>query len=107
MRPRKQPPPEPPEHLSARSKELWRELVRRRADSAERQALLLAGLEDLDRVAVMRELIARDGVMLTSRRSGLSRVHPAVKLETDARRRFVRIWKTLGLNWPAGIGFSA
>ena len=90
-----QPFPEPPGHLSERSQALWRELVRRRCNSVERQTLLECALSDLDRADVLRAQIAREGAMVTSARSKLPRAHPALKIEAEMRRRFLAAWRAL------------
>src|SRR3954447_1094132 len=95
----RRPLPEPPGHLSERSQALWREFVRYRADSAERQVLLESALSDLDRADALREQIAREGVTVTSARSKLMRAHPALKVEAEMRRRFLAAWRTLDLTW--------
>jgi len=97
--------PEPPEHFSDRAKALWIELVRHRCDSVERQVLLRYALEDLDRADRLREQITRDGETVVSKRSGLARLNPALKVEAEARRRFFSAWKALALTWPARVGF--
>ena len=97
--------PEPPAHLSQRAQNIWRDLVKTRADSTERQVLLRSALEDLDRIDELRELLAREGLMSKSERSGLTHVHAAVRLEAEARRRFLAAWRALGLIWPADAGF--
>ena len=93
------PLPEPPLHLTERSQALWRELVRYRCDSAERQVLLECALTDLDRADRLREAIDREGVTITSARSKLPRAHPALKVESEMRRRFLAAWRALDLTW--------
>src|SRR3954463_4776945 len=91
--------PEAPGHLSERSRGIWNELVRDRCDSLERQVLLEHALADLDRADVLKLQIAVEGITQTSTRSGLTRIHPALKVETELRRRFLAAWRTLGLTW--------
>jgi phage terminase small subunit len=98
--------PEPPAHLSDRSKALWSELMRHRCNSVERQVLLRTALEDLDRIDALRELLAAEGLLSVSKRSGLQRAHPAIALEGAARRRFIGAWRLLRLVWPKTLGFS-
>src|SRR4051794_29484663 len=93
------PNPEPPEHLSERSRALWCELVRHRCNSVERQLLLECALTDLDRADALRMQIAREGAMVTSARSKLPRAHPALKIEAEMRRRFLAAWRALDLTW--------
>lgn len=91
-------PAPPPDYLSDRGKAIWRELVPSRCDSIERQVALAEALVDLDRADAMRRIIdAEGGPLEKSRRSGLSRVHPAVRLEAEARRRFLAAWRALHL----------
>jgi phage terminase small subunit len=97
------PIPEPPGHLSERSQALWRELVRRRCNSAERQLLLECALTDLDRADALREQVAHEGVVVTSARSKLVRAHPALKIEAEMRRRFLAAWRALDLTWPSPL----
>jgi hypothetical protein len=74
--------------------------------TTERRILLGHVLEDFDRARELRERIARDGGPIqVSQRSGLPRAHAGVKLEAEARARFVRGWRALGLHqfrvgWP-------
>ena len=95
--------PDAPEHLSARSKELWRSLVRTEAKSLERQTLFQAGLEALDRADEARLLVQAEGMIARTTTTGAVHVHPAVKMEREARSQFVRIWDLLGLKWNEGI----
>jgi phage terminase small subunit len=37
--------------------------------------------------------------MVTSRRSGVSRLHPAIKAEGEALRTFTKLVTLLGLTW--------
>jgi hypothetical protein len=92
-----QAPPHPPSHLTARSQQLWAELVVGQVTTPERRTLLQAALEDLDRVDEIRALLATEGLLMPSKR-GLPRPHPALKLEAEARRRFISAWRALQLN---------
>jgi phage terminase small subunit len=90
-------PPAPPGHLSARSQELWRELHDELEDNRGREVLFIQALESLDRADVARAQIAAEGPVLTT--SGkMAHAHPAVKIESEARREFLKLWKTLGLH---------
>ena len=48
-------------------------------------------------------MIAREGMMTKTVRSGVTHVHPAVKVEREARAQFAKIWIELGLRWDARI----
>jgi P27 family predicted phage terminase small subunit len=106
MRPRRPelpPAPEPPEHLSSRSRELWQAIVPRRGRSPGRLALLQTGLEALDRVYECREILKREGLTVQTKRTGVVHAHPLVKVEKEQRQLFMRSWSQLGLGWDEGI----
>ncbi|MBM3724390.1 MAG: hypothetical protein FJW40_03045 [Acidobacteria bacterium] len=96
-------PPEPPEHLSERSRDLWRKLAPTSAKSLERRTLFQAALEALDRADEARRLIQAEGLISRTASSGAVHVHPAVKIEREARAQFVRIWELLGLRWNSEV----
>jgi hypothetical protein len=115
-KPKKPPPPvppEPPPHLTARSQALWRALFPLRVSSVPKLVLLAEALSCLDRVAAARALIAAEGLTTTTKRSGVAHMHPALKVEKDARAQFVQLWTLLelskdpwlnldhGQGWPA------
>jgi phage terminase small subunit len=88
---------EPPQHLSARAKGLWRCIVPCRAKSAGRLVMLTAALEQLDRADTMRALL--DGQSwLRDAPDGRVLINPMVRAEGVARRDFVRTWRLLGLD---------
>ncbi len=86
----------PPAHLSERSKNLWRDLVPRQAEKAERLTLLRVALELLDRADGAGETVAREGLTTTTKRSGALHVHPLVRVEREARQQFIKVWLALG-----------
>jgi phage terminase small subunit len=89
----------PPPHLSERACRLWRKLVPNRARSQERIALLTLALEALDRADQARAIVAGEGLVVTSERSGLSRPHPALRIEAQARAEFIKVWRVLEFDW--------
>ena len=88
-----------PEHLSTKSKRLWARWVGSRVKSAGRTESLRNGLELLDRADSCQEVIAREGVWIVSKRSGLSHPHPLLKEEIRCRRLSQKIIHQLGLDW--------
>ena len=96
---RRSPPRDPPAHLSDGSKALWRALVPRRAKSPERMALLTTALESRDRAETASAIVAREGVVLTTQKTGMVHLNPVLRLERDSRQLFVRCWQALGLEW--------
>lgn len=88
-----------PGHLSAASQKLWASVVPGRCASPERLAYLTVALEARDRADQCSELIAAEGLISTTKRSGVAHVHPATKLERENRQLFLKAWATLGLNF--------
>ena len=87
---------QPPPYLGPPATRLWQKLVLERARSQERLALLEIALSALDRADQAREIVAREGLVVTSERSGLSRLHPAIRIETAARAEFLKCGRILG-----------
>lgn len=70
----------------------------RRSKSPERLELVRAALESLDLADKAREVIEREGFIIVSRRSKITRAHPLLRTEADARRTFATIWLRLQLD---------
>jgi hypothetical protein len=70
-----------------------------RAVSAGRRALIEEALRALDRADQMREVVDRDGPVTVNKTTGMTHVHPACKLEREARQAFSRLWTTMHLEW--------
>lgn len=87
----------PPAHLSEAAQALWREVVPSQVKTPRVLAVVLAGLEARDRAASAREAIERDG-MTSMSATGLTHVHPLLKVERDSRQQFVAVWKALYLD---------
>jgi len=98
----------PPSHLSHESKELWCDLVPRKARSAGRLALLVSALEARDRAEQARLELARGTLTTTTKTTGAIHVNPLVKVEREARQQFARIWEQLhfGYDMEDGIDFE-
>jgi P27 family predicted phage terminase small subunit len=56
----------------------------------------MCACEAHDRMSQARDLLAREGITITTRH-GEVRVHPAIAVERDARTAFVRAIRELGL----------
>jgi len=94
---------EPPPHLQERSKALWRDLVPSRCASPGRVAMLEAALTALDQADQARQQVARDGLSFTTRKTKMVRPHPLLAVERQARATFLRIFRTLRLDWDPDL----
>lgn len=88
-------PPAPPEHLTDRSKELWRRLTTVRARTPERIELIRVALEDLDRADALRTRLD-DLHGIPAAYEQLLAYH---RMEHLVRLRIIRAWDLLGLTW--------
>ncbi len=96
-----------PAHLSERSKRLWAELAGK-IETAGRLALFQSALEALDRADEARAIVQAEGLILRTLGTGTAHIHPAAKLELEARDQFVRLCGQLGglFRDPARIEFG-
>ncbi|MDY6793694.1 MAG: hypothetical protein SWK76_00205 [Actinomycetota bacterium] len=95
--------PEPPEHLSERSKDLWRQVIPSRALSPGRLILIEEALSALDRADECRGAISGEGLTTRTETTGAIHLHPLAKLERESRAQFIRAWTALGLEWDTSI----
>ncbi len=94
---------EPPEHLSENSRALWCEIVPKQAKSPGRLALLAVALEALDRARQAQKVVDAEGMISKEEGAKMAHVHPALKIEKDARAQFLTAWKQLALSWNCRI----
>ena len=88
----------PPLGLSGRSQSLWRAvLASGRAKSPGRLALLAETLAALDRADACARAVDRDGLTVTTPRSGVAHAHPLLLAELTFRRQFLAGAKQLDL----------
>jgi len=95
--------PEPPDHLSNRSKGLWKELVGTRAASPGRLTMFQTALEALDRADHAWKQLEKEGLITKTKTTGAVHVHPLVKVERENRALFARLWEKLGFEWDHEI----
>src|SRR5262245_33817897 len=94
------PPLPAPAHLSERSKALWAEIVALgKVRSVGRPILLQMALECLDRADEARQILAKEGLTQTTKRTGAIHVHPLARVERESRQIFAKLWSQLGLKW--------
>ena len=89
--------PDPPAHLSECAARIWRDVGPQYIRNSGRRALFQSALEALDRADQARLLIAAEGLTSTTEGTGALHVHPAAKVEAEARRQFAKLWSDLGL----------
>jgi len=89
-----------PEHLSARTKGLWRTLVVEYRFEPQHLELLRLALEALDRCEEARATLAAEGSYTTDRYGG-RRAHPALAVERDSRIAAARLLRELNLDGEA------
>jgi phage terminase small subunit len=93
------PIPDPPEHLSDRSKGIWCDVIDEPC-SPGRLVLVQTALEALDRADEARKQVEKEGLTTTTKTTGAVHVHPLLKVERDNRALFARIWHgQLRLHW--------
>jgi P27 family predicted phage terminase small subunit len=90
-----------PAHLAAETQEWWRSVVARWDLDPHHVRLLTLAAESWDRGQQARELIAREGLTMTTA-AGL-RAHPAVRIELDSRTSFSRLLRELDLDIEAPV----
>lgn len=89
----------PPKGLRGRARELWLRLVPGQVNGPGRLELLRLALEVLQEHDLASQVIWREGATVTSRRSGLTRPHPLLRLCEKNRRLFLRYARLLHLQW--------
>jgi P27 family predicted phage terminase small subunit len=89
-------PTKPPPHLTEPTKRWWRSVQRDYSLEQHHNRLLQAACEAWDRLQGAREVIARDGLIVSGREG--PKAHPAVAIERDARIAFSRLIRELDLD---------
>lgn len=89
----------PPEGLSARSQELWREVVPKRAISAGRLAMIEEALRARDRADQAAAVVDAEGLLKKTETTGATHLNPAAKAERENRQLFTRLWSGMHLDW--------
>jgi P27 family predicted phage terminase small subunit len=87
----------PPGHLSDYSKRLWSALVADWVLDTAQLAILRVALEARDRLEQAREILSREGLTIEGA-SGMTRAHPALKVEKEARAGFLLSLRTIGFH---------
>ena len=93
----------PPEHLSDRAKLIWRSVVPTRCKSPERLLFLEAALDAHDRAHEAAKIIAVEGMLTTTARTGVKHANPMVKIERESREQFAKLWKAMNLQFSPQV----
>lgn len=98
---KKPPIPRPPKHLSREAKVLWKRLLGEwRVDDPGSLAILVVGLESLDRCQTARKVLVAEGMSVKDR-WGVAKVHPLCQVVRDAEAAFRSALRQLGLDKSA------
>lgn len=95
-----------PPGLSKDSRAIWRTICEGWAVDEQSAVVLGVALRAYDRAEQARIMLKKEGLTITSERSGVRHVHPAVGVEATARGQFLAAWKQLGFDVvpPGGNG---
>ena|SRR5665811_1843596 len=86
-----------PKHLRAATKVWWSSVIRDYGLEDHHVLLLTAACESLDRAAMAREAIEKDGAFFVDRH-GSRKPHPGLAVERDSRSLFKSLLRELGLD---------
>ena len=86
-----------PDELSDAAQCIWKMLHANFGLEGDHDVLLRVALQQWDRAQEARELIDREGAVLTLP-NGYRQIHPAVKVEGLALGVFLKGWKALGFD---------
>jgi hypothetical protein len=88
----------PPEEISGESKELWASVVPCRAESPEKLEIVCQALKAKDRAEECSKIIEKEGLQVTTVKSGMNHAHPLIKVEKENRQLFLKAWSRLGFD---------
>ena len=89
--------PRAPKHLKPGTQRWWRAVVTDWQLEEHHIRLLTRAAETWDRGEQARELVDREGLTVQTREGG-SKLHPAVRVESDCRLAFARLIRELDLD---------
>lgn len=86
--------------LSKKGQQMFKYYCETSVKTPGQRALLLQALRAMDAARQAAEIINREGLAVTSARSGLTRAHPLLKVQREAAAEMLKIFKVLGLERP-------
>jgi len=89
-------PPPPPPDLEERFQNLWMEHIHRM--NPGKMITFEACLYALQRAEQARRMVDRQGLTLTTKKSGMRHINPLLRVEKENRDMGLKLWRMLGLN---------
>ena len=90
--------PPPPDHLGEPEQQIWSDILRDWRGTDAAFAVLVSGLEVLQRARECREVINAEGLTVTGR-DGQAKSHPLLIVERAAFKKFQATLKQLGIKF--------
>lgn len=87
-----------PDYLSEKSKAIWKKVVEEYDIDITLYCYLESALKNLDEADRMTEIIDRDGLTITNKRSGAVKVHPLLSMRDKCYTQFGKFWNLMGLD---------
>jgi P27 family predicted phage terminase small subunit len=94
--------PKPPRHLKPQTKAWFRTIVGAYVLESHHVLLLRGACEAWDEMQAARELVRKDGMVTTTKKTGAIHAHPAVAIGQQAAIRFARLLRELNLDADPG-----
>ncbi len=85
------------ETLSKKAKAVFNYYCDTSVRTPGQRALLLQGLRAFDQAEAAAAIIAREGLAVTSERSGLTRAHTLLRVQREAEAAMIKVFKILEL----------
>ena len=88
----------PPRGLSKPARTIWTTITEGWELDEQSGVVLGVALQAYDRMQQARILLKKEGLIITSERSGVRHAHPAIGIEATARQQFLTAWRNLGFD---------
>jgi phage terminase small subunit len=90
--------PQPPEWVQPQEREFWDATVRDYVIEGPALAMLEVACSAMQRLREARDVLDREGLVVEGRYAGMTRQHPLVTVERDARVQLLRALRELDLD---------
>lgn len=88
----------PPKHLTLEARRIWTQLNTELELPTDALLTLRVALENFDRSQQARKILNREGLIVTNKKTGVSRKHPAAEIEKNATSQFLAAMRLLGFD---------